>query len=363
MAVAGGLGILAKGPVAVGFPFAVGLAYLAWTRRLGALRAFPWLRVTAGILAIALPWYIAVIAREGSPFFYDNIVRENLMAPVGHEMHKHGVDYYLLRLPLFALPWTLLLIVALADASWKRPDTRLPWIWFATLLAILTLSVSKRPMYQLFLYPPLALLAGDAALRIRAGAARPRIAFRAGAAVAGALALLIAAGAAAGLDAVRSQAWGTFRLPLAAAGVVVCAAAFVAAARRDAFRTCTALAAILAVLLAAYGGFAERRTDPRGERGLAFCRRVESIVPAGETIWFVGPPQAKIMRYVRRPFKAWPSSGEPTGGTRFVLAPYHVPRNAEPVRDAELLLEEKLDYRGPMSLVRVAPARRGQHPP
>jgi 4-amino-4-deoxy-L-arabinose transferase-like glycosyltransferase len=171
---AAGLGVLAKGPVALAFPGLVAVAHALATGRARMLLRFPWLRAGLCVVAVALPWYLALGMREGAEFLYSNVVVENLLAPAGLDKHVRGTFYYAPRLFIRALPWTVVLLpVAVLDRSWRRPETRLGWVWFGLIALVLTLSASKRPSYMLFLMPPLALLLGDAAGRIWLALAPP----------------------------------------------------------------------------------------------------------------------------------------------------------------------------------------------
>ncbi len=76
--------------------------------------------------------------------------------------HRQPVLYYAWTLPYAMLPWLMPLIEALRPAHWRRPDdpARYPALMSAAMLALLSLSVTKRETYLLPLLPLLFLWLG-----------------------------------------------------------------------------------------------------------------------------------------------------------------------------------------------------------
>lgn len=162
------LGVLAKGPVALGLPGLVFLVYLLWSRQL-TWRVLGRLQIPLGavvFLAIALPWYVLVHrATEGAWtegfFFKHNFHR------FSSSMEGHGGIF----LVTFAfvlggmLPYSVWVPQAVVHA-WKRrdPSRDLRWFWLMAALAIVgffAISRTKLPNYTVPAYPPLALLVAD----------------------------------------------------------------------------------------------------------------------------------------------------------------------------------------------------------
>ena len=165
-----GLGLLAKGPVALLLP-ALGLVgYLAWERRLRDVRRFvslPALAVSLGPLALWLG-AAAALAPAG---YLGEAVGENVFARFfTGTAHEHSFLFYLRNLPSSYLPWTLAWPLAFlagrrALAPGGKPElaraTRFLVAFVAAGLGFLSLSAGKRDVYLLPLYPALALLVGE----------------------------------------------------------------------------------------------------------------------------------------------------------------------------------------------------------
>jgi dolichol-phosphate mannosyltransferase len=166
-ALACGLGLLTKGPVAV----ALVVVPLGLYRRLDAgadrPRVGAWLAYLAAAAGVAGPWYLAVTAYNptaAAAFFWQhNVLR--YVAPLDH---ARPFWFYLPGLLLGTLPWSLLLL-PLAGLLWRRdPETaalRTPLLGLcllASLWCLLFFSVSgcKRAGYVQPCLPPLALALG-----------------------------------------------------------------------------------------------------------------------------------------------------------------------------------------------------------
>ncbi len=157
-----GLGLLAKGPVAVIVP---GGALALWSicsdRGRSALRAawnpLGWLIA----LAVALPWYLYALQRHGQAFIDGFFLKHNVERFSGTlEGHGGGFAYYLVVLPLLLLPWTPLLAAVLARARtlWRDPLSRFLLLWAGFVLVLFSASGTKLPHYMLYGVAPLALL-------------------------------------------------------------------------------------------------------------------------------------------------------------------------------------------------------------
>src|SRR5687767_7138538 len=188
MYVSVGLGVLTKGPVAVALPGLVFFIYLLAHRE---LRRVTQMMIPAGIaivLAIVVPWYAALYARDGWTHIASFFVGENL----GRFSEGIGVDTD--RGPLFYLgvlfsdgfPWAFMLLPAAAlwwrgrtphtalSASDRRTlsvsASRIQCLLFTWILAItffFSFSASKQDLYIYPVMPAIAALGGAA---IAAGA-------------------------------------------------------------------------------------------------------------------------------------------------------------------------------------------------
>ncbi len=187
-AVAAGLGLLDKGPLAVLIPGIV-LLPLAWRERRATLPqglrpvslAPAHLAVAAVLcLAVAAPWYLAMFARHGVPYLQSFFVGDNLerFATARFNEPRSLLFYVPIVVGgffpwmafLLVLPWQRLRGLASRAASLSAVEWRLV-CWAAVPLLFFTASVGKQPRYILPVLPPLALLVGASLARHVRGAA------------------------------------------------------------------------------------------------------------------------------------------------------------------------------------------------
>ena len=160
-----GLGLLAKGPVALLIPAAAAGLWLVSNRdrsRLQRLVSDPvaW----ALLVCIAAPWYIYAVARHGMAFVDGFLLHHNLQRFTGSlEGHAGSLFYYLEVLPAAMMPWTPLLVpIAMhLRTRWREPVSRFMLLWLAFVLVFFSLSGTKLPHYVLYGFTPLMLLAAQ----------------------------------------------------------------------------------------------------------------------------------------------------------------------------------------------------------
>jgi 4-amino-4-deoxy-L-arabinose transferase-like glycosyltransferase len=193
---AAGLGMLAKGPVAIVLPCAAVGLFLLWSRRLDLL----WNRhVLWGTLACGLvfaPWYAWVGVETKTEFltgfFLTHNVRRFLDVMEGHGggpsasgpiiHYASAALYYPLVLVAGLAPWSAFLGLAGWYGLGRRaraddgaePAYRFLWCWIAVYLVFFTFAGTKLPNYVLPLYAPAALLVARFLERWRRGAVEPR---------------------------------------------------------------------------------------------------------------------------------------------------------------------------------------------
>ncbi len=166
-AIACGLGLLTKGPVALVLILAPLGLFLFLDRRRAETTPRDWPQFVGLSTALAAPWYVAVALREPDfaySFFWRHHIERFLM-PFDHEKPAW---FYLPGLLAGMLPWTLLLpgfVRYLARRPLRAAQRRPPALGFfllASLLCIFFFSASgcKRPAYILPALPPLALALG-----------------------------------------------------------------------------------------------------------------------------------------------------------------------------------------------------------
>jgi 4-amino-4-deoxy-L-arabinose transferase-like glycosyltransferase len=155
------LAFMTKGPLCVALAAPVVVLYCATERRWAVLLNR---HTCPGILlfiAIVLPWYLAVYAREGFPYLYENILRQNFLRFFDAWSHKRPFYYYFTTLPLDFFPFSLFLPPALyvAVRKWKTDRwTRFFTLWFVWFFFFLSLSSGKISKYMLPALPALAVI-------------------------------------------------------------------------------------------------------------------------------------------------------------------------------------------------------------
>jgi len=237
-----GLSMWAKGPIALFVALVVVLPFLGWT----GLR-LPARGVAAGallFLALGLPWYAILVARD--PALLDYFVGQQLLsrATGDGEGHVHGLLYLPVRgVASGFLPWTPLVLLV----AWRlRPRAGAPrdpldaflWSWTVAPFVFFQLFPTKLPTYLAPCVPGAALLVGLALERGRLDdrAGRGALAASLGlAALACALAAALLATAA--WAPARTERWlapDEARTPLAFAAALVAAGLGLAALARRA---------------------------------------------------------------------------------------------------------------------------------
>ena len=173
-----GLSLLAKGLVGIVMPIGVIGLYHIFQRRLPGRKTFislfwglPLALIVAGI------WYGPVIWRHGWLFIDQFFIQHHFARYISNKYHhKQPVYFYLLVVPLLALPWTAFLIDGLlqlksrlwhADAAIGDQDTQnsnrlmtFALAWFIFPLVFFSFSGSKLPGYILPMLPAAALIVG-----------------------------------------------------------------------------------------------------------------------------------------------------------------------------------------------------------
>jgi 4-amino-4-deoxy-L-arabinose transferase-like glycosyltransferase len=168
------LGTLAKGPVAPALSAVIISLFVAVKRDWRAIPRTLWLPGIALYLAVMLPWYIAVQLRN--PEFFRVFILEHNLARFSENVYHHRQPFWF-YLPVFLLammPWTLALIVALAERArllWSEGKEAFSsaedsWalfllIWMLVPILFFSASQSKLPSYILPAVPAGALLVAE----------------------------------------------------------------------------------------------------------------------------------------------------------------------------------------------------------
>lgn len=187
------LACLAKGPLGLLLPGLVIAGYALATRSADPLRRMLSPLGLAAFLAIAAPWYGAILVSQGRHFVDVFLLNHNLQRFTS-TIHKHPGPfvYYLPVLFLGLFPWSGLVLSGLGAARpWASRVDRFLMLWLLLPLAFFSAAGSKLPGYILPCLPPLALLMGRAATALADGRTLPFATGRRAAALVG---LLLGAG-------------------------------------------------------------------------------------------------------------------------------------------------------------------------
>lgn len=174
-----GAALLAKG--LIGFILAFGIVATYYLLR----RAWPGRDVLSSVLwgvplvlLVAALWYAPVIHRNGWTFVDEFIIQHHFARYTSNKYHHPQPFYFYVPVTLlFALPWTLYLVEAIAGArrwTWRAPDALSKWRVFALawlLMPVLFFSASgsKLPGYVLPALPGAVMLVGDRLARMIRG--------------------------------------------------------------------------------------------------------------------------------------------------------------------------------------------------
>jgi 4-amino-4-deoxy-L-arabinose transferase-like glycosyltransferase len=156
-----GAGILLKGPVILAVVAVTGIVLSLWERDWRWLRAVHPVRGILVMLAIVLPWAVA-IAFTTHGAFYQRSLGHDFAAKVmaGQETHGAPPGYYLVLAAVTFWPATLFALPAIGAAILKRtePAVRYLLAWMVPNWILFEGIPTKLPHYILPVYPALALL-------------------------------------------------------------------------------------------------------------------------------------------------------------------------------------------------------------
>ncbi len=167
------LATLGKGPAGLLLPALCALIYVAVTGRWRELTRFEILSGLLLLLAVALPWYLAMYLRHGPPFV-DRLIFHDMWKRALTHVHdtNEGDDvsfrFYLWQLGYALFPWTGLVPAALV--AWaRRPDDAddgrgdasvLLALWFVAAFTLFAWMLTKFHHYIFPAVPPAAMLTG-----------------------------------------------------------------------------------------------------------------------------------------------------------------------------------------------------------
>ena len=165
-----GVGILAKGPVALIVPW---LAYSVWeiTQHFRRKKAFFWhlLWGPSIALAIAALWVVPACIVGGPEYTQIILLKQQMGRAIQAYVHQRPWYEYLLNFGPNALPWFIVFIAAIPESikqfREKNKYILLYIIWFCSIFIFFSLISSKRERYLLPCYPAFSLLCAHAVAR------------------------------------------------------------------------------------------------------------------------------------------------------------------------------------------------------
>jgi 4-amino-4-deoxy-L-arabinose transferase-like glycosyltransferase len=167
------LSTLAKGPAGLVFPIACILGFLLISGRLKELTRLELLSGTLMVLAIAMPWYVAMYGRHGPPFV-DRLIFHDMWKRALSHVHdtNQGDDvsfrFYIWQLGYALFPWTGLIATGMlwwarqvpASEARQKEGSIFLVLWFAITFGLFTYMQTKFHHYIFPAVPPMAMLGG-----------------------------------------------------------------------------------------------------------------------------------------------------------------------------------------------------------
>lgn len=163
--VAAGFGMLTKGPVVPLLLSMTFLIHLIWTKQPRRLISFDLPVWLVTMLAIGLPWYVAMYVMHREPFMEQWVMANNITRFVKplHESHTGQWYSYFRNIPmvvLFFFPWTVFLPQAIARHGRSNAGAKLAFCWAAVVFVFFSISKTQNFTYMLPAFPALAVLVG-----------------------------------------------------------------------------------------------------------------------------------------------------------------------------------------------------------
>lgn len=168
------LATMGKGPAGLALPALCTFLYLVSTKRWGELMKLEILSGLLIVLAVALPWYVAMYVRHGSQFT-DRLIFHDMWKRALEHVHdtNEGDDtsfrFYVWQLGYALFPWSGLAPLGLlawmkstAGKAKSADGATFLFMWFLFAFALFSLMGTKFHHYIFPAVPPLAMLTGVA---------------------------------------------------------------------------------------------------------------------------------------------------------------------------------------------------------
>ncbi len=158
-----GLGILVKGPVAPALAAVTLIPLCLWDRKFKWLARFQPLLGLPVVLAIVLPWLIAIALASNGAFFEQSL-GDDFAAKLAGGQESHGAlpGYFLLLSAATFWPAILFIAPAIAAAVPRHRDPMIRFLlcWAAGWWLLVEIVPTKLPHYIINAYPAFAILVG-----------------------------------------------------------------------------------------------------------------------------------------------------------------------------------------------------------
>jgi 4-amino-4-deoxy-L-arabinose transferase-like glycosyltransferase len=162
-AIAIGLAILIKGPMAIVMPLLMVIFERLRTRRL-QIGASDWIIPFVIAAVIPLAWLVPALMAGGSAYGEELLVKQNVGRAIGSWVHKEPPWFYITNFPAAFFPWFLTAIIAFfalrrrATSRDARESTGFCLSWFFSVFIPFSLLSGKLHVYMLAAIAPAAVM-------------------------------------------------------------------------------------------------------------------------------------------------------------------------------------------------------------
>ncbi len=154
------LAFLTKGLIGILFPFGIAMFYLLFTEGISGIRKVLYAKGIVLFVIVSSPWYIAQTAINGQDFIRQFFIKHHFMRYTDViSGHSGPVYYYIPVLLIGLLPWIAFLPAGIRSGLKERDKLSLfAVIWTLFVVLFFSFSTTKLPNYILPAVPALALL-------------------------------------------------------------------------------------------------------------------------------------------------------------------------------------------------------------
>ena len=163
-----GLAFLSKGLIGLALPGLGILAFLIFDKNLKAIRHMQLWMGALLVIGLALLWLLALWHQGGMEYMKIYFIENHLQRflPGGFSGHHKPFYHYLIQFPMSFTPWSLLLVPIVYGTILKRKDLTIPSergrlfmiCWFISGFLFLSIASTKRGLYLLPIFAPVAIL-------------------------------------------------------------------------------------------------------------------------------------------------------------------------------------------------------------